>query len=69
LLGFFSFARFFSDLGSVCFFRFQTYKTEPVGFFKILIGFFHGSVFSVIFFYFLGLIDFSVFLLTPAISL
>jgi len=33
-------------------FQFQTYKTEtePVGFFKILIGFFHGSVFSVIFF-------------------
>jgi hypothetical protein len=25
-------------------------RTEPVGFFKILIGFFHGSVFLVIFF-------------------
>jgi hypothetical protein len=45
-------------------FQFQTYKTEtePVGFFKILIGFFHGSVFSVIFFSsFLNLINFSVF--------
>jgi hypothetical protein len=44
----------------VRFFRFQTYKlkpnrTEPVGFFKILIGligFFHGSVFLIIFFRF-----------------
>jgi hypothetical protein len=46
-------------------FQFQTYKTEtePVGFFKNLIGFFHGSVFSVIFFNFLNLIDFSVFFL------
>jgi hypothetical protein len=44
-------------------------RTEPVGFFNILIGligFFHGSVFSVIFFSsFLGLISFSVFLNTP----
>jgi hypothetical protein len=44
---------------------FQAYKTvtEPVVFFKILtglIGFFHGYVFSG----FLGLIGFSVFLLT-----
>ena len=31
---------FFFCLGSVQFFRFQTYKTEPIGFFKILIGFF-----------------------------
>jgi hypothetical protein len=48
-------ARFFSSffsLSSVRFFWFQAYKTEtePVGFFKILIGFFHGSVFSVIVF-------------------
>jgi hypothetical protein len=44
---------FFSGLGSVWFFQFQTYKikTELVGFFKIFIGFFfYGSVFSVIFF-------------------
>jgi len=36
-------ARFFPDffgLGSVLFFRFQVYKTEPIDFFKILIGFF-----------------------------
>jgi len=36
-------ARFFPDffgLGSVRFFRFQAYKTEPIDFFKILIGFF-----------------------------
>jgi hypothetical protein len=34
----------------------QAYKTEtePVSFFKILIGFFYGSVFSVIFFCFLN---------------
>jgi hypothetical protein len=65
------FSSFFC-LGSVWFFRFQVYKTEtePVGFFKILIGligFFHGSVFSVIFFSgFLGLIDFLIFLNTPS---
>jgi hypothetical protein len=45
-------------------------RTEPVGFFKILIGligFFHGSVFSVIFFSgFLGLIDFLIFLNTSS---
>jgi hypothetical protein len=59
-LGFFF--RFFFCLGSIQFFRFQVYKTKPVSFFKILIGFFHGSVFSVIFFSgFLGLIDFLVF--------
>jgi hypothetical protein len=63
-LGFFGLARIFSDLawffpvffglGSFWFFWFQAYKTktEPVGFFKILIGFFHGSVFSIIFFLF-----------------
>jgi hypothetical protein len=62
-LSFFSFALFFpvllgffsicSGLGSVWFFQFQAYKTEPVGFFKILIGlidFFHSSVFSIVFF-------------------
>jgi hypothetical protein len=51
-LGFFLF-----EFGSVWFFLFQAYKTEtePVGFFKILIGligFFHSSVFLVIFFWF-----------------
>jgi hypothetical protein len=52
-------------LNSVWFFQFQAYKTktEPVGFFKILIGFFHGSIFSIIFSGFLGLIGFSVFFL------
>jgi hypothetical protein len=55
-LGFFGLARFFSG-----FFQFGLVfpvpglknRTEPVGFFKILIGligFFYGSVFSVIFF-------------------
>jgi len=53
--GFSGLARFFSGLGLVRFFRFQTYKTktEPVGFVKILIGlidFFYGSVFLVIYF-------------------
>jgi hypothetical protein len=44
----------FFDLGSVWFFRFQAYKTETelIGVFKILIGFFHGLVFLVIFFQF-----------------
>jgi hypothetical protein len=44
-------ARFF-QFGSVRFFRFQAYKTktEPIGFFKILIGFFYGSVFLIILF-------------------
>jgi len=62
-LGFFVLARFFRfgsvffpvSFGSVRFFRFFVYKTEtePAGFFKKLIGligFFFGSVFSVIFF-------------------
>ena len=62
-LGFFRFG-----FCSVWFFRFQAYKTEPVGFFKILIVFFHNSVFSVIFFSgFLGLIGFLIFLLTPTL--
>jgi len=46
-------ARVFFGFGSVRFFRFFVYKTEPAGFFKKLIGligFFFGSVFSVIFF-------------------
>jgi len=53
--------------GLARFFLFQAYKTEtePVGFLKILIGFFHGLVFSVFFSGFFGLIGFSVFLLTP----
>jgi len=50
---------------SVRFFWFFSYKTEiePVDVFKILIGFFFGSVF---FSGFLSLIGFSVFLLTPS---
>jgi hypothetical protein len=53
----------FFGLGSVQFFRFQTYKIETklVSFFKILIGFIHDSVFPVFFSSFLGLIGFSVF--------
>jgi hypothetical protein len=45
---------FFSGLGSVRVFWFQACKieTEPVSFFKILIGFFHGLVFSTFFFVF-----------------
>jgi hypothetical protein len=46
-LGFFS---GFFGLGSVRFFWFQAYKTEPVSFFKILISFFYDLVFSIIFF-------------------
>jgi hypothetical protein len=60
--GFFGLAPFFSGLGSVRFFRFQTYKTEPVSFFKILICFFSRfGFFSYLFFGFFGLISFSVF--------
>jgi len=68
LLGFFGLARFFFLIfcrfrfGSVWFFWFFVYKTEPAGFFKNLIGFFFGSVFSVFFFRFSR---FSSFLLTP----
>jgi hypothetical protein len=64
------FFRFFVGFGSVRFFWFLVYKTEtetePAGFFKNLIGligFFFGSVFSVIFFS--GFLGFLVFLLTP----
>ena len=76
-LGFFRYgsvlAQFFFSLGLIRFFRFQAYKTEtePVHFFKILIGlisFFHGSVFFGYFFYgFLGLIGFQVLFLTPTV--
>ena len=54
-------------LGSVRFFRFQAYKTktEPVGFLKILISFFYGSVFSIIFFWFSQFNQFFNFFLTP----
>jgi len=57
-IGFFRFG-----FDSVRFFRSQAYKikTEPVGFFKILICFFHGSVFLIFFSGFLGLIDFLIF--------
>jgi hypothetical protein len=50
--------------GLVRFFWFFAYKTEtePADFFKILIVFFFGYLFSG----FLGLIGFSVFLLTPS---
>jgi hypothetical protein len=58
LLGFsvwLGFGPVFSGLGSVRFgfFGFRLIKPKPNrtgGFFKILIGFFHGSVFSVTFF-------------------
>jgi hypothetical protein len=42
----------FGSVFPVRFFRFQAYKTktEPIGFFKILIGFFYGSVFLIILF-------------------
>ena len=53
-LGFFGLARFFSGLGSVRFFRFQAYKTEPASFLKILFYFF---------LYFFNLISFLIFLL------
>jgi hypothetical protein len=58
----FGLARFFFLVFSVWvrfgFFQFQAYKTEtkPVGFLKILIGFFYGSIFSVIFSSFISLI-------------
>jgi hypothetical protein len=61
------FFRFFIGFGSVWFFRFFAYKTEPAGFFKNLIGligFFFGYFFSG----FLGLIGFLVFLLTPSLG-
>jgi hypothetical protein len=68
-LGFFGLALFWLDFFQFesVFFRFQAYKieTELVGFLKFLIGFFHGSVFSVIFSGFLGLINFLIFVLTP----
>ena len=59
-------ARFFSGFFSIWvrFFRFQAYKTktEPVGFFKILIGFFSRFGFFCYFFSdFLDLIGFSIF--------
>ena len=50
---------------SVRFFRFQAYKTKPVSFFKILIGFFSWFGFFFVFFSFFNLINFPVFLLTP----
>jgi hypothetical protein len=46
--------------GSVRFFTYKT-ETEPAGFFKILIGFFFDSVFSIFFSSFLALIGFSIF--------
>jgi len=68
-LGFFRFGSvffwFFVGFGSVRFFRFFVYKTEPAGFFKNLIGFFLFGFFGYFFSSFLGLIGFPVFLLTP----
>jgi len=62
--GFYGLAWFFFGLGSIRFFRFQNYKTEPVGFLKILICFFSRfGFFSYLFSGFFGLISFSVFLL------
>jgi len=60
---------FFSRLGSVQVFWFRAYKikTEPVSFFKILIGFMVR--FFQLFFYFLNLIDFSVFFLIPTLHM
>jgi hypothetical protein len=59
------FSRFFG-LGSVRFFQFQTYKTEtePVGFFKILIGFFTVGFFRLFFFRFSQFTRFFDFFLT-----
>jgi hypothetical protein len=62
-LGFSGFGSVFFGFGSVWFFRFFACETEPAGFFKILIGFF-----GYFFFGFLGLICFSVFLLTSTIN-
>ena len=66
----FGLTRFFSVWVRFSFFGSKTYKTvtEPVGFFKIFLGFlnfFHGSVFFVIFF---GFLYFSVFLLIPTLK-
>jgi hypothetical protein len=70
LARFFRFDLVFSGffcLGSVRFFRFQTYKTEtkPIDFFKILIGFFIVGFFQLFFSGFLNLLGFLIFLLTP----
>jgi len=72
-LGFSSLTRFFPvffrfRFSSVRFFRLQVYKTETksVGFFKILIGFFHSSIFLIIFLSdFLDLISFFNFFTYP----
>jgi hypothetical protein len=57
------FGSVFFGLGSILFFQFQAYKTEtePVGFFKILIGFF--SRFGFFGYFFSCFLGFSVFLL------
>jgi hypothetical protein len=62
-LGFF----FLFGFGLVRFFRFQAYKTEtePVGFFKILIGFFFTVRFFSFFFRFSRFNRFFDFFLTP----
>ena len=64
LARFFYLARFFSSFfrfgfGSVQFFRFQAYKTELVGFLKILISFFMVFFFN---YFFLSFLDFLIFL-------
>ena len=70
---FFRFDSVFSGyfFGSVWFFRFYKPKTdtEPVGFFKILMGLI-GFFFRLSFldYFFLGFLGFSVFLLTPNVN-
>jgi hypothetical protein len=57
--------------GSVFFrvFQFQAYKTEtePVGFLKVLISFFHDSILSIIFFQFSRFNQFFNFFLTSSL--
>jgi len=57
------FGSVFSGWGLVRFFQFRAYKTEPVSFFNILIGFFYGSVFPVFKFN-----QFLIFLFIPTID-
>ena len=70
-LGFSSLTRFFLvllGLGSIRFFQFQVFKTEPVSFLKILIGlicFFYSLIFSIIFSSFFSLTDILNFFCSP----
>jgi hypothetical protein len=70
-LGFFLFDSGFFGLGSVRFFQFQAYKTEPnhlvfYNFTRFNLVFFTVWFFRLFFSDFLGLIGFLVFLLTPS---